>query len=61
LDQAGQAQIAAALNLSDTPTPTPTPALLLQILKERFGTHQAVRDYADANGVTYELTRDFQP
>ena len=57
LDQIGQAQIAAALDLNDTPTPDK----LLQLLKKRFGTQQAVRDFADAHAVPYELKTDFQP
>jgi hypothetical protein len=57
LDHVGQAQMAAALKLAETPAPS----ILLQLLKERFGTQQAVRDFADAHGVPYERKTDFQP
>lgn len=49
--------MAIALELSQTPTPD----AILKLLKDRFKTHQAVRDFADANGVEYELKTDFQP
>lgn len=57
LDQTGQTQIATALDLPDTPAPE----TLMHILKERFGSYFAVRKFADANGVPYELRRDMQP
>ena len=57
LDQSGQAAIAKALGLSDTPAPE----ALCMILKDRFITYDAVREYADAHAVPYELVRDFQP
>ena len=56
-DQTGQAQIAAAMHLTDAPAPD----TLMSILKERFGSYQAVRDFADAKGVPYEAPRDMQP
>jgi hypothetical protein len=57
LDQNGQALMATALDLPDTTTPD----VLLNILKDRFRSHQAVRDFADAHDVPYELKRDMRP
>jgi len=57
LDQTGQTQIAAALDLSKTPAPES----LMHLLKERFGSYFAVREFAEAKGVPYELRRDMQP
>jgi hypothetical protein len=57
LDEDGQAKMATALGLPDPPTPD----TLLKLLKDRFRTHDAVRAYADANDVPYELKRDMQP
>ena len=57
LNQTGQTQIAAALDLPKTPAPE----TLVRILQERFGSYFAVRKFADAKGVPYELRRDMQP
>ncbi len=57
LNQVGQAAMATALDLPDTPAPDK----LLMVLKDRFSTYDAVRDFADAHAVPYELARDFQP
>jgi hypothetical protein len=56
-DQAGQGQIAAVLGIIDMPTPE----ALKDILKERFGSYQAVRDFADGNTIPYKVKTDMWP
>lgn len=56
-DRSSQGQIAAAIDLPDSVEPE----ILLQRLKEQFGTQSAVRDFADAHAITYDLKTDFQP
>ena len=57
LNQAGQTQIAMALGLSSTPDPD----ALMKILKERFRTYFAVREFADAQGIAYEQRTEMSP
>jgi hypothetical protein len=57
LDQTGQMQIATALDLPGASDPQ----ALMEILKERLGSYFAVREFADAKGISYELRRDLQP
>ena len=57
LDNAGQAQMKVALDLPATRKPQELAAML----KRRFKTYDAVRDFADANGVAYQKQTDFQP
>ena len=56
-DAVGQAQLAGLLGLESAPEPEALAALL----KARFVTYYAVRDFADKNGVPYTHQRDFQP
>lgn len=57
LDQTGQVQMAKALGL----TGVIDPQVLAQVLKDKFVTYYAVRDFADGNGVGYQHSRDFSP
>lgn len=56
-DVSGQAAMASALQLAEPHTPE----MLLKVLKDRFGSYQAVRAFADEHGIAYEHRRDFQP
>lgn len=56
-DSSGQAQMVTALDLPSTTNPQELSA----ILKNHFRTYDCVRDYADANGVDYDVKTDFQP
>ena len=56
-DNSGQAQMKVALDLPSSTTPQELSATL----KSRFKTYDAVRDFADANGVAYQRQTDFQP
>ena len=57
LDQRGQSQFAKALGLSEGLGPD----ALCDVLKKHFGSYFAVREFADANAVTYELRREMRP
>ena len=56
-DDAGQAQMTSALDL---PAKT-KPEELSAVLRNRFGTYDGIRAYADAKGVAYQAQTDFQP
>ena len=56
-DDGGQAQMSSALDLPATTKPEELSA----VLKNRFGTYDSVRAYADAEGVAYQAQTDFQP
>lgn len=56
-DHVGQTQISAALGIVDAPEPE----ALKDALKGRFGSYQAVREFADANAVSYEAKTDMWP
>jgi hypothetical protein len=57
LAQTGQEQMAKLLGLTDIIDSQ----ALAQVLKEKFVTYYAVRDFADENGVAYEHSRDLWP
>ena len=56
-DPAGQAQFAVALGFAEAVEPS----TLASILKDRFGSYWAVREFADANGIPYAVKTDMQP
>ena len=57
LNHVGQTQMSAALGITDVPEPE----VLKDILKDRFGSYWAVREFADANAVSYEAKTDMWP
>lgn len=57
LDQSGQSQFARALGLSEGLGPD----AMCDVLKKHFSSYFAVREFADANAVPYELRRDLRP
>lgn len=57
LDEIGQRQMASTLGFADIIDPH----VLTQLLKEKFVTYYAVRDFADRNGVEYKHGRDLWP
>ena len=56
-DDAGQAQMSSAIDLPATTKPEELSA----VLKNRFGTYDGVRAYAEPKGVAYQAQTDFQP
>jgi predicted secreted protein len=56
-DEAAQAAVVAALNLSEECDAS----TLAQALKDRFVTFRAARQFADEHGIPYKLKTDMQP
>jgi hypothetical protein len=56
-DQAGQSALAAALDLTDTCDAS----TLSQMLKDRFVTFRAARQFADVHKIPYKQSTDMQP